>query len=149
MVEGKHYLWVEQTLGYAEEGAVAAGVDAAGWELYVCRSRHEGDLVPGRLAPRDGCAYVPWGGAEHVKLEYEVLVVVGGEGRWVATRGGCVPIEALEAGAAGSEPLFVGRACFDGLLVPGKVHPSHGVCYISYGGAEIACPEYEVLVIHI
>ncbi|XP_046997689.1 uncharacterized protein LOC124613120 [Schistocerca americana] len=149
MVEGKHYFWVERTLGYADEGAVAAGVDVDGWELYVCRSRHEGDLVPGRLAPRDGCAYVPWGGGEHVKLEYEVLVVLGGEGRWVATRGGCVPIEALEAGAAGSEPLFVGRACFDGLLVPGKVHPSHGVCYISYGGAEIACPEYEVLVIHI
>lgn len=46
---------------------------------------------------------------------------------------------------ADGEPLFVGRAHHDGGLQLGKVQPSHGVCYIPYGGQEIAYNSYEVL----
>lgn len=35
---------------------------------------------------------------------------------------------------------------YDGMLIPGKVHPSHGCLYICYDGEEISMNEYEVLV---
>lgn len=44
------------------------------------------------------------------------------------------------------EPLFVGRAQHEGTVTIGKVQPSHGVCYISYAGQELAFADFEVLV---
>lgn len=44
------------------------------------------------------------------------------------------------------EPLFVGRVQHEGTVTIGKVHPSHGVCYISYAGQELGFEAYEVLV---
>lgn len=46
---------------------------------------------------------------------------------------------------SGGEPLFVGRARHEGTITLGKVQPSHGVCYIPYGGQEIAYDNYEIL----
>lgn len=39
-----------------------------------------------------------------------------------------------------------GRGVHNGNKNPGKVHPSHNVCYIAYGDKELACRDYEVLV---
>lgn len=51
-----------------------------------------------------------------------------------------------EAGeTSGGEPLFVGRARHEGTVTLGKVQPSHGVCYIPYGGQEVAYDNYEIL----
>ena len=41
---------------------------------------------------------------------------------------------------------FAGRGVHNGNKNPGKVHPSHNVCYIAYGDKEFACNDYEVLV---
>jgi len=57
-----------------------------------------------------------------------------------------VPDGAVPAGQYGDEQLFIGRAFHEGSLTVGKLHPSHGVLYIPFGGAEISCPNYEVLV---
>lgn len=43
------------------------------------------------------------------------------------------------------EPLFVGRVHHEGAVTIGKVQPSHGVCYIPYGGQEMAFQAYEIL----
>ncbi|CAG2111289.1 unnamed protein product, partial [Medioppia subpectinata] len=43
------------------------------------------------------------------------------------------------------EALFVGRAVQEGDTIPGKVVPSHGVCYVAYGGAEHGHRDYQVL----
>lgn len=67
-----------------------------------------------------------------------------GEGTWVASAGGQIPPNAVQGGFD-NEQLYIGRANFSSQLIPGKVHPSHGVCYVAYGGAEHAIPEYEVL----
>ncbi|KAJ9578119.1 hypothetical protein L9F63_025020 [Diploptera punctata] len=46
----------------------------------------------------------------------------------------------------GRRKLYMGRVFHDGTLTPGKIHPSHGVCYIPYGGQELSFSEYEVLI---
>lgn len=67
-----------------------------------------------------------------------------GEGTWIPASGGTVPPNAVPGGFD-SEQLYIGRAAHAGAIIPGKVHPSHGVCYIPWGGSEHAIPEYEVL----
>lgn len=44
------------------------------------------------------------------------------------------------------ETLYIGRAEHNGHLIPGKVAPSHKVCYISFVGKEIAKNSYEILI---
>lgn len=135
--------WVPVTGGQIPPEATPGGMD--GEQLYVARARHEGALIPGKLVPSHGCCYVSWGGAEHPHNEYEVLC--GGGNTWVPTSGGNVPPQAMPAGESeDGEPLFVGRVNHNGTVTPGKVHPSHGFCYIPYGGQEMAFADYEILI---
>lgn len=88
--------------------------------------------------------YVAWGGGEHGKQDYEILV--GGRGNWVAVSGKDIPASAMPAGESeDGEPLFVGRVKYEGTVTVGKVQPSHGTCYISYAGQEMGFTDYEVL----
>ena len=41
-------------------------------QVYVGRASHEGALIPGKVVPSHGVCYVPWGGQEHGKTEYQV-----------------------------------------------------------------------------
>ncbi|CAG9132283.1 unnamed protein product [Plutella xylostella] len=125
-------------------GAVVGGQDCSGEPLYVARAPHEGAIIPGKLVGSHGCAYIPWGGAEHGKSEYQVLV--GGPNNWVPTSGSSIPPGAFPAGESeDGEPLFIGRVSHEGSMTTGKVQQSHGVCYISFAGQELGFPEYEVL----
>nr|ADV17352.1 farnesoic acid methyltransferase [Schistocerca gregaria]AEV89769.1 farnesoic acid O-methyltransferase [Schistocerca gregaria] len=135
--------WVPARAGEVPPGAVPGGYDNE--QLYVGRARHEGALIPGKVHPSHGVCYVAWGGQEHGKEEYEVLC--GCEAAWVPAAQGQVPEGALPSGETeDGEPLFTGRAQHEGAMCVGKVQASHTVCYIPYGGQEIAYPEYEVLV---
>jgi hypothetical protein len=67
----------------------------------------------------------------------------GGAASWVDARGGEVPANAVHGGFD-SEQLYVGRASHEGALIPGKIVPSHGVCYIAWGGQEHGKEEYQV-----
>lgn len=44
------------------------------------------------------------------------------------------------------ETLYIGRAEHNGHLIPGKIQPSHKVCYIPFDGREIAKKHYEILL---
>nr|CAD7433108.1 unnamed protein product [Timema monikensis] len=135
--------WVDAAGGEVPPNSVPGGFDNE--QVYVARARHEGALLPGKLVPSHGVCYVPWGGAEHGKPEYQVLV--GCEPAWVPSVAGQVPDGALPSGETeDGEPLFVGRAKHEGTLSVGKVQASHAVCYIPYGGQELGYQEYEVLV---
>lgn len=68
----------------------------------------------------------------------------GGAPCWIPSSNGQVPPNAVSGGQDG-EALYVGRARHEGSLLPGKLVPSHGVCYVSWGGAEHPHNEYEVL----
>lgn len=69
----------------------------------------------------------------------------GGAASWVHAQDGEIPPNAVKGGHD-NEDLYVGRARHEGALIPGKVVPSHGVCYISWGGVEHGKNEYEVWV---
>lgn len=136
--------WVPAADGVVPPDAVHGGFDGSD-QLYIARAHHEGALIPGKLHPSHGVCYIPWGGGEHGHNEYEVLC--GGSGTWVPASNGQVPPNALPAGESEEgEPFFIGRAEHNGTVTVGKVQPSHGVCYIPYGGEEMAYSEFEVLV---
>lgn len=67
-----------------------------------------------------------------------------GEYCWCDAAGGVVPPGAVEGGKD-DEPLYVGRAHHEGALLPGKVKPSHSVCYVAWGGGEHGKSDYQVL----
>lgn len=65
--------WEKRGNGQIADGAVEGGVDIeTGEMLYIARAEHEGALIPGKCVPSHGVTYVPWGGGEHGKAEYEV-----------------------------------------------------------------------------
>lgn len=89
---------------------------------------------------------VAWGGAEHKKDNFEMLVG-GSKDNWVSAKDGVVPASAFPGGESENfETLFIGRVQHEGTITVGKIHPSHRVCYISYAGKELAFKEFEVLV---
>lgn len=115
--------------------------------LWVIRGKVQGDLLPGKLAVKHHAAYVPWDGKEHEVHNIDVLCARPECIRWVSHAGGsAIPPNAIPAGnTAAGEALYVGRAKEQGSLTPGKVHPSHKVLYISFGGQEIGHKKYEIL----
>ncbi|KAG5892119.1 hypothetical protein JTB14_018766 [Gonioctena quinquepunctata] len=64
---------------------------------------------------------------------------------WIAAINGEVPSNAFPGGEENGEKVFVVRAKFKGILLPGKLLPSQGVCYLTWDGAVNGVPEYEVL----
>lgn len=45
--------------------------------------------------------------------------------------------------------LYVGTAQHENHVVPGKIIPAKGVCYIAYAGGEHEKTEYEVVIINL
>lgn len=63
--------------------------------------------------------YLPWGGVENSKSEFEVLV--GSPGSWIAVSGGDIPPTAQVGGESeDGEPLFIGRVQHEGTVTIGK-----------------------------
>lgn len=65
---------MEGNNGSVPHNAVKVGVDKDGSPIYAGRAFHEGDLLPAKVSPSHGGAFVAWGGGEHSKFEYEVGV---------------------------------------------------------------------------
>lgn len=66
--------WVQSRGGSVPPNAVVGGSDCSGEPMYVARAHHEGALLPGKLVPSHGVAYVAWGGRENPKQDYEVCI---------------------------------------------------------------------------
>lgn len=130
------YQWVTGRNGYVPPGSVQGGFD--GENLYVCTV----GFSVGKLAPGHGRCYVPHGGREHGYNKYQVLVV--DRWQWVPLRSD-LPFGAVVGGQDG-EPLYVCNAVVAGKWTPGKYPVSHDVCYVPYGGKEIAVRNFNVLV---
>ncbi|XP_077500427.1 natterin-3-like, partial [Amblyomma americanum] len=77
----------------------------------------------------------------------DALVSEGATLEWLPGSDGSVPSGALPGGkTASGEQLYIGRARHEGMLIPGKVHPSIKCAFIPYEGKEYRYAEYEVLV---
>lgn len=124
--------------------AVLAGRDSDGALIYVARAYHEKDLLVAKYVPGRNQAYVSYSGQEIEKSEIEVLC--GEYYKWIPASNGNVPDSAVRGGQTSSgEPLYIGRAKWEGSLIPGKIHPSHQSLYVAYGGKEHKVTNYEVL----
>lgn len=142
--------WVPSTSTTASHltgRAVVGGKE--GWDgspLWVIRSWHNSDLIPGKLAVRHNHASVMFNGKEIPVQNIEVLCARPDTLRWVPSSNGNVPPGAIVGGKTSTgETLYVGRARHQLSVTPGKVHPTHKTCYIGFGGAEIAYNQYDVL----
>ncbi|XP_053677715.1 natterin-4-like isoform X2 [Anopheles nili] len=125
---------------------VRAGIDTDGEVIYVGRAFHEGDMIPAKVIPTKNLAFVCHGGEEVPKEDFEVLRY--GAFVWEFSSKGAVPETAIKIGqTAEGEPLYMGRAIYQGSQTPGKVHSSHGCCYIPFDGAEVSVEDYEVLCV--
>lgn len=56
-------------------GAIVGGSDN-GSPLYVARSEIDDEVIVGKFQPQHGCAYMPYGGEEHRKDQFEVLCCI-------------------------------------------------------------------------
>lgn len=90
--------------------------------------------------------FLAYGGVEIPVENFEYLSGKARYFSWVPASDGNIVDGAVWTGDESGEQLYVGRASHDGSLTVGKIHPSHGVCYIPYGGEEIGIAVYEVLV---
>ncbi|XP_073829706.1 uncharacterized protein [Musca autumnalis] len=137
--------WISATADSFPEDALEGGRDADGDTIYVGRVFKDGDLMPAKVIPNKGGAYVCWGGEEEKVDNFQVLVGAGF--MWVACENGNIVPGAVPAGTTcDGETLYIGRAEHAGSLCVGKVHPSHGCLYIPFGGGEEKIDSYEVLV---
>lgn len=57
-------------------GAVLAGFDKGGVQLYAGRGFHDGHLLPAKINPHHSSAYVCLGGLEHAVRNYEVGSII-------------------------------------------------------------------------
>lgn len=109
-----------------------------------------GELTGGKYQIEGNAAYIPWGGKESVEAVCQVLTVTPktqGDLIWVPASNGEVPNGAVVAGTVSDGSVqYVGRGKHSGELIPGKVVPSHNVCYVGTGWKEHSLKEYEVLV---
>lgn len=64
--------WLPASNGSVPPNAVQGGNDCNGEMIFVARALHEGAMLPGKLVPSHRVAYVPWGGRENPKDQYEV-----------------------------------------------------------------------------
>ncbi|XP_070494083.1 uncharacterized protein [Chironomus tepperi] len=140
------FKWKQCDVSDPPRKAVQGGTDVGGEPMFVGRAMHNGVMLPAKIIPANGSAYVCYDGVEVPVFDVEVLTGKAKHFNWVPASNGVVPTGAIPAGQDGDEQLFVGRAFHEGSLTVGKIHPSHGVLYIPFGGAEVSCPHYEALV---
>ncbi|XP_059048144.1 uncharacterized protein LOC131843495 [Achroia grisella] len=142
-ITGGEVQWVRAD-NQLPDGAVIGGYENDA--LYIIRSEHNGSLTPGKFVSSEGVGYISWGGVAQEKHDFEVLV--GYNCTWVQTHESNIPVGAIVGGYSeiSREKLYIGRAYQNEHLIPGKVQPSHSVCYIAYDGSEVGHKRYEILV---
>ncbi|KAM7348611.1 uncharacterized protein ACRADG_007888 [Cochliomyia hominivorax] len=137
--------WISATADSMPEDALEGGRDADGDPIYVGRVFKDGDLIPAKIIPNKGGAYVAYGSEEHKEENFQVLAGAGF--MWTHCENGNIVPGAVPAGnTSDGETLYVGRAQYEGSLCVGKIHPSHGCLYLPFGGSEVKVESYEILV---
>jgi hypothetical protein len=71
--------------------------------------------------------------------------VLVAEHYWKPCKNGKVPFNAFRGGRDKDDTdLYVGRAFYQGDMLPAKIVPSHGCAYVSFSGTESRVMQYEV-----
>jgi len=125
-----------------QNGAFPSNAVRIDQHAVVVRAMHDGRWIPGKGVHGHGVAYVPYGGNEIGKKDYEVLTLSAcREGHecyhWVETTQGQLPFGALIAGVDGDgESLYVAKGVINGEVCGGKLKVSHRCGYLPWGGKE-------------
>ncbi|XP_037031458.1 uncharacterized protein LOC119070979 isoform X2 [Bradysia coprophila] len=132
----------------APSDGIFIGYDDHNYKTYLGRAWYQGDLLPAKIIFRQQReAYVSYGGHEVEVTDFDFVRMDPGTYGWEQGMNGEVPENAVIAGCTvENENLFFGRTMHHGNYIPGKVHRSHGVLYVSFRGQEINFRSYEVLV---
>ncbi|XP_059485471.1 uncharacterized protein LOC132202526 [Neocloeon triangulifer] len=144
----KHDVWKGESHGGVPCDAFAGGYDH-GEKIYVGRAFFEGGLIPGKVVPANGTAYIPWGCKENAVCSYEVLC---GKGKydWVPTTiTREVPSNAVIGGYSEGDrdTLYICRVVTkDGHHAIGKVHHRCENSFVPYDGVELCNDVFEILV---
>jgi uncharacterized protein (UPF0297 family) len=69
------FKWIKASNGYVPENSVIGGRSLSGEPLYVGRTLHNGQNIPGKICRLSKCIYIPFG-EEICSKEYEVLVQI-------------------------------------------------------------------------
>jgi hypothetical protein len=111
---------------------------------FIARAEHQGGVQPGKYVIGFGC-FIPYFGVEFSKEDFEYYT---GPVKWVKSSGHNIPANAVVGGQEqDGKLLYIGRALYNGMLVPGKIVANVGQgIYIPYFGKEIELPAYEILV---
>ncbi|KAG4068938.1 hypothetical protein HA402_005086 [Bradysia odoriphaga] len=142
-----HNSWINCSSHDIPSNMIVGGRDHGNTPLYIGRAMHGCAVIPGKVNARHKKCYVAWGSKEHEKTYFEILTNVSGT--WLPNSGGTIPEEAFPAGhTENGETLYIGRAPIGATLAIGKVHPSHGCCYLSYGGKVYSRRSYEIFVLY-
>ena len=64
--------WVDASNGHIPTGAFQGGFNEDNDPLYIGRARHEDSYAVGKINAEHGCCYIPYGGEEIAKEEYQV-----------------------------------------------------------------------------
>lgn len=142
-VEGGKLQWIKY------EDSMPKNAVCGGHEhemLFVARGGVRGSLTPGKYVSSKAAVFIPWGGTTYKLTNVEILC--GYDCVWTPSWADNIPVGAVEAGYSevDREPLYVGRVKHNGFIIPGKVQPSHKVCYIPYKNEEKAFKYYEILI---
>uniref|UniRef100_A0A336ML91 CSON003397 protein n=1 Tax=Culicoides sonorensis TaxID=179676 RepID=A0A336ML91_CULSO len=106
--------------------AVQGGHDVDEEPLYIGRVKHEGAITPGKVNADHGLCYVPFGGKEYSRNEYEVLC--GVKGSWIPCTQDNIPKNTFIGGKTETgETLYIGRVKHENTITLGKVKPSPNV----------------------
>lgn len=68
--------------------------------------------------------------------------------QWVDAGNGWVPSGQAVVGGydVSGENIYIGRVQHEGDIIPGKIVPSHNVCYVPFGGLEHGHHYYQALI---
>lgn len=126
------------------DNAILGGYDANNASIYVGRAIHNGEQLPAKIIPKMEVAYISYNGIEIPKYQFDVLC--GGKVSWNESGHGAIPPGAINGGRTNTgEKFYIGRVAHMGSLTLGKIIPSHGKLYITFGGKEIQFKTYQIL----
>ncbi len=139
--------WVKLNAGAPiPSNAVIGGLEN-NMTLYVARGKFNGTWHPGKTWAGAGKCNFGWGNAEKAATDYEVLTAPQGYFTWVTPSGNTLPANVFPGGTDGNLTTCPcqGKVA-NGSWHPGKTWAGAGRCNVGYGGKEVVCTEYTVLV---
>lgn len=146
-------IWVPASNGETVDDAVVGGTTDSGSVIHIARAHvhdeHHDELAAGSLCVGYDSAHIALSGKELQVSDYEVLCNRNEtEIQWVASTGNNVPTGAVQCGRDERNlPIYVGRYCHEGIMVPGKFIFFTATCHIAWGGREHGSGEYEILCV--